>query len=126
MKLTLITIALLIVSNVFMTFAWYGHLQFEQHGFMRNWPLWGIILISWGIALVEYCFLIPANKIGFEGNGGPLNLFQLKVLAEAISLTVFTIIACFFFQGQKLHWNHVAAFICLVAAVCFVFVPTKS
>ncbi len=114
---------LLIVSNVFMTFAWYGHLQLEQRGISRSWPLVATILFSWGIALLEYCFMIPANKIGFQGNGGPFSLFQLKVMAEVISITVFTLIAVFLFQGQRLHWNHVAAFLCLVAAVCFVFMP---
>ena len=125
MKLQLLTITLLVVSNVFMTFAWYGHLQLEERGLTRHWPLWLVILASWGIALLEYCFMIPANKIGFAGNGGPFTLFQLKVMAEVISLMVFTLIAVFIFQGEKLQWNHVAAFVCLVAAVCFVFLPSK-
>ncbi len=126
MKLKLITILLLVVSNIFMTFAWYGHLQLEKRGLIKNWPLFAVILLSWGIALFEYCFMIPANKIGFTENGGPFNLFQLKVLAEVISITVFTIIAVFIFQGQKLQWNYIAAFICLIAAVCFVFLPAKQ
>lgn len=126
MKLKLLTIFLLVVSNIFMTFAWYGHLQLQNKGVTRNWPLYAVILLSWGIALIEYCFLIPANKIGFSGNGGPFNLFQLKVLAEVISITVFTVIAVLMFQGQKLQWNHIAAFICLVGAICFVFMPVKS
>ncbi len=109
-----------------MTFAWYGHLQLEKRGLIKNWPLFAVILLSWGIALFEYCFMIPANKIGFTENGGPFNLFQLKVLAEVISITVFTIIAVFIFQGQKLQWNYIAAFICLIAAVCFVFLPAKQ
>lgn len=126
MKLKLITILLLVFSNVFMTFAWYGHLQAQNRGWTKNWPLFAVILMSWGIALFEYCFMIPANKIGFNGNGGPFSLFQLKVLAEVVSITVFTIIAMFIFQGQKLHWNHIAAFICLIGAVCFVFLPVKN
>ena len=126
MKLKILTIVLLIISNVFMTFAWYGHLQLEKRGLLNSWPLFGIILLSWGIALLEYCFLIPANKMGFEGNGGPFNLFQLKVTAEVISITVFTIIALFIFQGQKLQWNHLAAFLCLIGAVYFTFLPGKS
>lgn len=126
MKLRIITILLLVISNVFMTFAWYGHLQLEQRGLTKNWPLFATILLSWGIALIEYCFLIPANKMGFSGNGGPFSLFQLKVMAEVISITVFTLIACFMFQGQKLQWNHVAAFCCLVGAVCFIFMPVKN
>lgn len=126
MKLKLLTILLLVISNVFMTFAWYGHLQLEKRGLIQNWPLYAIILLSWGVALLEYSFMIPANKIGFNGNGGPFNLFQLKVMAEVISITVFTIIALFIFQGHKLHWNHVAAFLCLIGAVCFVFMPVKN
>ncbi|MDE6771495.1 MAG: DMT family protein, partial [Muribaculaceae bacterium] len=82
-----------------------------------------VILLSWGIALLEYCFMIPANKIGVPGNGGPFSLFQLKIIQEVISLTVFTVLAMFFFSGEKLHWNHLAAFICLVGAVCFTFIP---
>ena len=126
MKLILTTVLLLIISNTFMTFAWYGHLKLSQKGITDNWPLIGVILLSWGIAFFEYFFLIPANKFGFQGNGGPFSLFQLKVLAEVISLTVFTVIACFLFQGQKLQWNHIAAFLCLIAAVCFVFLPQKQ
>lgn len=121
----LITIILLVISNVFMTIAWYGHLKLESSGISKSWPLYVVILVSWGIALVEYCFMIPANKMGFQGNGGPFSLFQLKIIQEVITLTVFTILAMFFFQGEKLHWNHVCAFICLVAAVCFTFLPTK-
>lgn len=122
----ILTILLLIISNVFMTFAWYGHLKLEETGVSKSWPLIVVILVSWGIALLEYCFMIPANKMGYQGNGGPFSLFQLKIMQEAITLTVFTIIAMFFFQGEKLHWNHVCAFICLVAAVCFAFWPADK
>lgn len=125
MKPGLFTILLLIISNVFMTFAWYGHLKMQQTGLSRDWPLIVVILISWGIALLEYIFMIPANRIGFQENGGPYSLIQLKVIQEVVSLTVFTIIAMFMFSGQKFHWNHVAAFICLVGAVYFAFLPTK-
>lgn len=126
MKLIVVTILLLIVSNIFMTLAWYGHLRLQQAGVSSNWPLYAVIIFSWGIALAEYCFMIPANRIGFEGNGGPFSLFQLKIIQEVITLTVFTIIAMFMFQGQKLHWNHLAAFLCLIAAVFFAFLPVKS
>lgn len=119
------TVSLLIVSNVFMTLAWYGHLKLEETGISKNWPLIAVILFSWGIALAEYFFMIPANRMGFNGNGGPFSLFQLKIIQEAITLVVFTVVAMFMFNGEKLHWNHVAAFICLVAAVCFAFYPTK-
>ena len=100
------TIVLLILSNVFMTFAWYGHLRLQQSG------------IS---AFFEYCCQVPANRLGFVGNGGPFSLVQLKVIQECISLVVFALIANFAFQHEELHWNHAAAALCLVAAVYFVF-----
>ena len=112
---------MLICSNVFMTFAWYGHLKLSEMKISTGWPLILVILFSWGIAFFEYCLTVPANRIGFIGNGGPFNLMQLKVIQEVISISVFTIIAMMCFQGQQLHWNHIAAFICLIAAVCFVF-----
>ncbi len=125
MNATAITILLLVISNVFMTIAWYGHLKMQSMGIGKDWPLFVVILFSWGIALMEYCFMVPANKMGFIGNGGPFSLMQLKVLQEVITLTVFTVLAMFFFSGEKLHWNHIAAFVCLVAAVYFVFMPSK-
>ena len=125
MPTSVLTIILLIISNVFMTVAWYGHLKLQESGISKDWPLWVVILVSWGIALIEYFFMIPANKMGFQGNGGPFTLFQLKIMQEVITLTVFTILAMFFFSGEKLHWNHVCSFICLVAAVCFAFWPQK-
>lgn len=108
-----------------MTIAWYGHLKLQTSGISKNWPLFVVILVSWGIALIEYSFMIPANRIGFNENGGPFSLFQLKITQEVISLTVFTILAMFFFSGEKLQWNHIAAFACLVGAVCFTFLPNK-
>lgn len=124
MNAALITIVLLIISNVFMTFAWYGNLKLKEMGLTQHWPLIAIILVSWGVAFFEYCVMIPANRIGFRENGGPFSLFQLKIIQEVISLTVFTVIAMLMFQGEKLHWNHVAAFVCLMAAVGFAFMPT--
>ena len=115
------TIVLLILSNVMMTFAWYGHLKLQQSGTSANWPLIGVIAFSWAIAFVEYCFMVPANRIGFVDNGGPFSLMQLKVIQEVVSLIVFCVIANFLFQGQSLHWNHLAALVCLVLAVYFVF-----
>lgn len=115
------TVLLLIVSNIFMTLAWYGHLRLQQTGISAKWPLIGVIVFSWGIAFFEYCCQVPANRIGFEGNGGPFSLVQLKVIQECISLIVFAGIATVLFQGQSLHWNHLAAFLCLVLAVYFVF-----
>ncbi len=76
------TIILLIVSNVFMTFAWYGHLKLQSIGTSTSWPLYAVIIFSWGVALFEYCFQVPANRIGFDGNGGPFSLMQLKVMQE--------------------------------------------
>lgn len=125
MKASILTIILLIISNVFMTVAWYGHLKLQTAGVSKNWPLFVVILVSWGVALIEYCFMIPANRIGYADNGGPFSLFQLKVIQEVISLTVFTVLAMYFLSGERLHWNHVAAFFCLIAAVVFVFWPSK-
>ncbi|MBQ9884641.1 MAG: DMT family protein [Bacteroidales bacterium] len=118
---SLITILLLIVSNVFMTFAWYGHLKLQEMKVTTSWPLIGIILLSWGIAFFEYCFQVPANRIGFQDNGGPFSLVQLKVIQECITLIIFGIFTTVLFRGESLHWNHFAAFVCLVLAVYFVF-----
>lgn len=117
----MLTILMLIVSNVFMTFAWYGHLKLQSMGVSSNWPLWVVILFSWGIALAEYSFQVPANRIGFVGNGGPFSLLQLKVMQEAITLLIFTVFTIVFFRGETLHWNHFAAFACLILAVYFAF-----
>jgi hypothetical protein len=125
MKSGIITIVMLIISNVFMTFAWYGHLKLQTSGISKNWPLIAVILLSWGLAFFEYCFQVPANRIGFKESGGPFSLFELKIIQEVITLTVFTIVALCLFQGEKLHWNHFAAFLCLIAAVCFTFLPNK-
>ena len=115
------TILLLVISNLFMTFAWYGHLKLSEMKISNNWPLIIVILFSWGIALFEYIAQVPANKIGFIDNGGPFNIMQLKVIQEVISLTVFTVIVTLMFKNQGLQWNHFAAFFCLILAVFFVF-----
>ena len=117
----LITIGMLIISNIFMTFAWYGHLKLQASGISSNWPLWLVIIVSWGIALAEYSFQVPANRIGFVGNGGPFTLMQLKILQEVITLVIFTVFTVVFFRGETLQWNHFAAFACLILAVYFVF-----
>lgn len=83
------TILLLICSNIFMTFAWYGHLKLQEAKISTNWPLIGIILFSWCIAFFEYCAQVPANRLGFEGNGGPFSLMQLKIIQEVITLIIF-------------------------------------
>lgn len=116
------TIGLLVVSNIFMTFAWYGHLKLQQlKVFTSDTPLYIIILLSWMLALPEYSCQVPANRIGFDGNGGPFTIMQLKVIQEVISLTVFTVFVMLLFNGETLRWNHLAAFVCLVMAVFFVF-----
>lgn len=116
------TILLLICSNIFMTFAWYGHLKLQQMKVLSdNTPLYVVILLSWLLALAEYSFQVPANRIGFIENGGTFTLMQLKVIQEVISITVFTIFTMFLFKGETIHWNHIAAFGCLILAVYFVF-----
>ncbi len=116
------TILLLVISNIFMTLAWYGHLKMQDLKWINNTtPLIVVILISWGIALMEYCCQVPANRMGFNGNGGPFTLMQLKVIQEAITLVIFTVFTVVFFKGEQLHWNHFAAFVCLIAAVYLVF-----
>lgn len=117
----LYTIILLVVSNIFMTFAWYGHLKLQELKVVDNWPLIGIILLSWGIALFEYMCQVPANRIGFIGNGGPFSLVQLKVIQEVISLSVFAIFTMLVFKGESFQWNHFAAFGCLILAVYLMF-----
>ena len=116
------TIGLLIVANIFMTFAWYGHLKLQQIKVISdNTPLYFVILMSWGLALAEYCCQVPANRIGYVGNDGTFSLMQLKVIQEVISLVVFTIFTVVFFNGESLHWNHFAAFACLILAVFLAF-----
>ena len=104
-----------------MTLAWYGHLKLQQTGTTNNWPLLGIIVFSWIIAFFEYCCKVAANRIGFQDNGGPYTLVQLKVIQECISLGVFAVIANIMFQGQTLHWNHILAFFFIICAVYLVF-----
>lgn len=104
-----------------MTFAWYGHLKMrEEFSWFQALPLIGVIAFSWGLALFEYCFQVPANRIGFRDNGGPFDIMQLKVIQEVITLIVFTIFSVLAFK-MEIKWNHIAAFMCLVLAVYFVF-----
>lgn len=109
---TLRTIALLLASNVFMTFAWYGHLK------IKNFPLWQVILLSWGIAFFEYCLMVPANRIGYLKAG--LTGFQLKIIQEAITLVVFMVFAVFFLK-EKMEWKYLVSFCFLLGAVYFAF-----
>lgn len=121
MNPSLITIGLLVIANIFMTVAWYGHLKLQSAGISSNWPVFAVILFSWGIALAEYCFQVPANRLGFEGNGGPFSLMQLKVMQEVITLVVFVIFSLIAFNDFQLRWNHFAAMLLLVGAVYLVF-----
>ena len=103
-------LGLLVLSNIFMTIAWYGHLRF------RNLPVWTVVLASWGIAFFEYCLQVPANRIGY----GMLTAAQLKIAQEAIALVVFGVFMVTVL-GEALSWRHVAAFVCIMAAVGFLF-----
>ncbi|MGE5308378.1 MAG: DMT family protein [Deltaproteobacteria bacterium] len=104
------TIALLTVSNVFMTFAWYGHLKY------KNSPLWIAIFVSWLIAFVEYCFQVPANRMGY----GTYNAAQLKTIQEVITLCVFCIFSVLYLK-EGLKWNYLVGFACIILAVFFIF-----
>ena len=104
------TILLLVASNVFMTFAWYGHLRF------KHLPLWMVVLASWGIAFFEYCLMVPANRIGSEHFSG----FQLKIIQEVITLTVFLGFAILYLN-EKPSWNIAASALCILGAVFFAF-----
>ncbi|MCK9617613.1 MAG: DMT family protein [Lentimicrobiaceae bacterium] len=121
MKKAILTVVLLVLSNTFMTFAWYGHLKFKQMSWFNNLGLVSIILISWGIALFEYSFQVPANRIGFNENDGPFNLWQLKVIQEVITLTVFTAFMIIFFKNEPFRINHLIGFCFLILAVYFIF-----
>lgn len=125
MSKSLLTILLLVVSNVFMTFAWYGNLKLQQLKISTDWPLIVVILVSWGIALLEYCVMIPANRIGSQITGGPFSLVQLKVIQEAISLIVFTVIVATVFKGEPIKWNNFVSFALIIAAVFFSFMDSK-
>lgn len=115
------TIGLLIVSNIFMTIAWYGHLKFKEMNWFNSLTLPAIVLISWGVALFEYSFQVPANRIGFNENGGPFNLWQLKVIQEIITLLVFTFFTILVFKNETFRMNHAIGFVFLILAVYFIF-----
>ena len=121
----LLTILMLICSNVFMTFAWYGNLKLQQMNLIKDWPLIAIILLSWGMALLEYSFMILANRIGSQITGGPFSLMQLKIIQECISLFVFTVIVATVFKGEPIRWNHLVSFGFIILAVFFAFMKTK-
>jgi len=113
-------VLLLIVSNVFMTFAWYGHLKYSKTDGGGLMPIWKVILLSWSIAFFEYIFMVPANRWG----SASYSAAELKIIQEVITLVVFAAFAALYLR-EKLQWNHLAAFACIVAAVMFTFLPKK-
>ncbi|MEL7585964.1 MAG: DMT family protein [Prolixibacteraceae bacterium] len=117
----LLTIGLLILSNTFMIIAWYGHLKFGEIKGLHKLGLVSIVLISWGVALFEYFFQVPANRIGYRENGGPFSLIQLKVIQEVVTLLVFMVFTLLVFRNESFRWNHLLSFVFLVLAVYFVF-----
>lgn len=117
----LYAIALLITSNAFMTLAWYGHLKFKHLKGFSTLPLVAVILISWGIALFEYLFQVPANRLGYKEYGGPFSLVELKVIQEVITLTVFVIFSLLLFKNETFRINHLIGFLFLILAVYFIF-----
>lgn len=104
-----------------MTLAWYGHLKFKDWNGFSKLSLIAIVLISWGIALFEYFFQVPANRIGFKGNGGPFSLLQLKMIQEVVSLLVFAIFTLLVFKSETFRFNHIVSFLLMVLAVYFMF-----
>jgi len=115
------TIVLLVLSNSFMTLAWYGHLKFKDMKWSESLPLIAVIGVSWGIALFEYILQVPANRIGFKDYGGPFTLLQLKVIQEVITLVVFVGFSMIFFKTETFRLNHLIGFAFLVLAVYFIF-----
>lgn len=115
------SILLLLGSNTFMTFAWYGHLKFKDLKGFENLGMLSIILISWGIALFEYCLQVPANRLGHRDYGGPFSLLEMKMIQEVITLVVFVVFSLVFFRNEQFRWNHVIGFLFLIGAVYFFF-----
>jgi uncharacterized protein (DUF486 family) len=118
----LLTVVLLLISNSFMTYAWYGHLKKNPEASKTGFWVYAItILTSWGIALFEYVFMVPANKLGYQGNGGPFSLIQLKIIQEVASLVIFMVFSLLFFKDESIKWNHAVAFLLILGAVYLVF-----
>jgi len=117
---TLYTIILLSLSNVFMTFAWYGHLKWKSFSGLERWGLAGVIVFSWGIAFFEYVLMIPANRLGSRETGGSMDMFQLRLLQEVISMLIFTLVVMFVFKGEALHWRYALAFCLMIIAIWLV------
>lgn len=117
----LLTVLLLVLSNTFMTLAWYGHLKLKTMSGFESMSLFAVILLSWGIAFFEYTLQVPANRIGYSGTGGPFSLIELKVIQEVISIMVFTIFTLIVFKNEQFRLNHLIGFIFLILAVYFIF-----
>ena len=117
----LFTVLLLIMSNTFMTIAWYGHLKLRTMSRFESLSLFTVILLSWGIAFFEYSLQVPANRIGFRANGGPFSLIELKVIQEVISIMVFTGFTLLVFKNEQFRLNHLIGFMFLILAVYFIF-----
>ncbi len=116
----LTTIGLLLAANIFMNFAWYGHLQFQKWGWLKSNSFWIALFLSWFLAFFEYILQVPANKIGYQNNGGPFSLMELKTIQEVLSLSVFFIINVLIFQ-EKISWNQVLGFLIMGIGVWLVF-----
>jgi len=115
------TIMLLMMSNAFMTVAWYGHLKLKTMSRFENISLFAVILLSWGVAFFEYSLQVPANRIGFRETGGPFSLVELKVIQEVISIMVFTVFTLIVFKSEQFRLNHLIGFVFLILAVYFIF-----
>jgi uncharacterized protein len=115
------TVLLLVMSNAFMTVAWYGHLKLKTMSRFENISLIVVILLSWGIAFFEYLLQVPANRIGFKETGGPFSLIELKVIQEVISILVFTAFTLIVFKNEQFRLNHIIGFAFLILAVYFIF-----
>ncbi|MBL0740174.1 DMT family protein [Chryseolinea lacunae] len=115
------TILLLVLSNTFMTLAWYGHLKFKDMKWSAHLSIATVILISWGIALFEYMLQVPANRLGFKEYGGPFTLLQLKIIQEVITLVVFVAFSLLLFKTETFRLNHLIGFVFLILAVYFIF-----
>lgn len=112
-------VILLIISNTVMTFAWYGQVMFKSR--LERFGLLTIIVLSWAVAFFEYMAMVPANRLGSIQYGGPFSIWELKVIQEAVSLTVFAVIVQMIMKNEAIQWNHVAGFACLILAVFFIF-----
>ena len=117
----LYTILLLMMSNAFMTIAWYGHLKLKTMSRFENITIFAVILISWGVAFFEYTLQVPANRLGFRETGGPFSLVELKVIQEVISILVFSVFTLIVFKNEQFRMNHLIGFVFLILAVYFIF-----